>query len=120
VALELTKPLTEMSTRILPGGKRRPARKADNLTAMCEPIVLKMLEPRRLTTRRASTACYRDSFSIFPTRAFAIVCAMLRRAPCPVLWLNGELRSTIEGWNAWNSNMARSLTGQFEVTLDDQ
>jgi hypothetical protein len=27
-----------MSTRNLPGGKGRPARKADNLTAICEPI----------------------------------------------------------------------------------
>jgi hypothetical protein len=32
-------PLTEMSTRNLPGGKVRPARKADNLTAICETIV---------------------------------------------------------------------------------
>jgi hypothetical protein len=31
--------LTEMSTRNLPGGKGRPAHKADNLTAMCEPTV---------------------------------------------------------------------------------
>jgi hypothetical protein len=34
-----TQPLTEMSTRNIPGGKGRPARKADNLTAICEPIV---------------------------------------------------------------------------------
>jgi hypothetical protein len=34
-----TQLLTEMSTRNLPEGKRRPARKADNLTAICEPIV---------------------------------------------------------------------------------
>jgi hypothetical protein len=32
------------------GGKGRPARKADNLTAICEPIVYKTWEPRRLTT----------------------------------------------------------------------
>jgi hypothetical protein len=31
--------LTEISTRNLPGGKGRPAHKADNLTAICEPIV---------------------------------------------------------------------------------
>jgi hypothetical protein len=31
-----TQPLTEMSTRNLPG---RPAHKADNVTAICEPIV---------------------------------------------------------------------------------
>jgi hypothetical protein len=39
MALGLTQPLIEMSTRYLPGGKGRPARKADNLTAICELIV---------------------------------------------------------------------------------
>jgi hypothetical protein len=39
IALNLTQPLTEMSARNLPGGKGRPARKADNLTAICEPNV---------------------------------------------------------------------------------
>jgi hypothetical protein len=39
VALALTQPLTEMSTRNLPGGKGRPVRKDDSLTAICEPIV---------------------------------------------------------------------------------
>jgi hypothetical protein len=34
-----TQPLTEMSTKNLPGGKARSARKADNLTAICEPTV---------------------------------------------------------------------------------
>jgi hypothetical protein len=34
MALGLTQPLTEMSTRNLPGGKGRPARKADILTAI--------------------------------------------------------------------------------------
>jgi hypothetical protein len=34
-----TEPLKEMSTRNLPVGKGRPARKADNLTAICEPTV---------------------------------------------------------------------------------
>jgi hypothetical protein len=38
MALGSTQPLTEMSTRNPPGGKRRPERKADNLTAICEPI----------------------------------------------------------------------------------
>jgi hypothetical protein len=36
VALGSTKPVTEMSTRNLPGGKELPARKADS-TAICEP-----------------------------------------------------------------------------------
>jgi hypothetical protein len=39
VALRSTQPLTEMSARNLPGGKGRPARKADNLTVICESIV---------------------------------------------------------------------------------
>jgi hypothetical protein len=39
MALGSTQPVTEMSTRNLPGGKKRPARRADNLTAICEPIV---------------------------------------------------------------------------------
>jgi hypothetical protein len=39
MALGSTQPLTQMSTTNLPGGKVWPARKADNLTAICEPIV---------------------------------------------------------------------------------
>jgi hypothetical protein len=62
MALGSTQPLTEISTRNLPGGKWRPALEADNLTAIREPIVCKMWEPQRLTTLWASTACYRDSF----------------------------------------------------------
>jgi hypothetical protein len=38
MVLRSTQSLTEMSTRNLPGGKRRPASEADNLTAICEPI----------------------------------------------------------------------------------
>jgi hypothetical protein len=34
-----TQPLTAMSTRDLPGGKVRPARKFDNVTAIRELIV---------------------------------------------------------------------------------
>jgi hypothetical protein len=34
-----TQPKTGMITRNLPGVKGRPARKADNFTAICEPIV---------------------------------------------------------------------------------
>jgi hypothetical protein len=38
VALRSTQPLTEISTRIIPGAKWRPVRKVD-LTAICEPII---------------------------------------------------------------------------------
>jgi hypothetical protein len=39
IVLGSTQPLTEMSTRNLHGGKGRVARKDDNLTAICEPVV---------------------------------------------------------------------------------
>jgi hypothetical protein len=71
MALGSTQPLTEMSTRNLPRGKGRPARKAD-LTAICEPIVQKMWEPQHLTTIWASTACYRDTFTFL---LYTAVCA---------------------------------------------
>jgi hypothetical protein len=68
VALELTQPLTEISTRNLPGGKGRQSRKADNLTGICEPIVWKMWEPRRLTPVCAFTACYRNMTGLLMNR----------------------------------------------------
>jgi hypothetical protein len=50
-----TEPLREMSTGNLTGGGggKPPAHKADNLTAICGPIVQKMWDPERLTTLRA-------------------------------------------------------------------
>jgi hypothetical protein len=38
MALGSTQPVTEISTRNLPGGKGRPALKDANLTAICESI----------------------------------------------------------------------------------
>jgi hypothetical protein len=65
MALGSTQPQIEISARNLPGGKGRPARGADNLTAVCELIVWKMWDPRRLTTLWAFTACYRDRFTFY-------------------------------------------------------
>jgi hypothetical protein len=58
MALGSTQPLTKMSTRNLPGGVkgRLPARKANNLTAICAKY-LKMWESQPLANLRASTAC---------------------------------------------------------------
>jgi hypothetical protein len=39
MTLGSTQPLTEMNTKNLPGDKEWPARMADNLTAIGEPIV---------------------------------------------------------------------------------
>jgi hypothetical protein len=35
MAMGSTQPQTEVSTKNFPGGKKRPARRADNLTAIC-------------------------------------------------------------------------------------
>jgi hypothetical protein len=39
MALGSTQPITEMSAKNIPGGKGQPARDAENLTAICAPIV---------------------------------------------------------------------------------
>jgi hypothetical protein len=48
------------------GSRLRPAQKAENLTAICEPIAKKMWVPR-LTTVLASMPYYKDSFTFYPT-----------------------------------------------------
>jgi hypothetical protein len=82
MALGSTQPLTEMSTRNLPGGKGRSACKADNLTAICERIVKIMWDPRRLTALWASVAFYRDSFTFF---TFKVVC-LRQHVSSEVFW----------------------------------
>jgi hypothetical protein len=47
------------------GSKVRLAREADNLTAICEPIVWTMWDPQHLTILQACTASYKDSFTFF-------------------------------------------------------
>jgi hypothetical protein len=65
--MEFTQPLTEMSTRNIKkmflGSRERLAREADNLAAICEPIVKTMWDPQHLTTLYTSTVCYGDSFT---------------------------------------------------------
>jgi hypothetical protein len=63
MALGFTQTPREMSIRHLPGGNAQPERKADNLTAICQPIVERMWESRRLTIPWDFTACYRGTFS---------------------------------------------------------
>jgi hypothetical protein len=42
--------------------KARPVRRADILTAICEPTVSTVWDPQHLTTLEAFRACYGDSF----------------------------------------------------------
>jgi hypothetical protein len=53
---------TRSRTIIFLGSRTRPVRRADNVTAICEPIVYTVLDPRHLTSLQASSACYGDSF----------------------------------------------------------
>jgi hypothetical protein len=73
MALGSIKPLTEMGTRNLPGVKGRQMRKAENLTAICEPIFWKMWDPRCVTNKWACMACYRDSFAFILSFIFKTV-----------------------------------------------
>jgi hypothetical protein len=62
-------------------------RKADNLTAICEPIVYKMWEPRRLTNLWASTAFYGDSFTpfFFSSKVLSLVIMLTETCLDPIL-----------------------------------
>jgi hypothetical protein len=62
-ALRSTQPVTQMSTRKLPGCKGRPMRKADNLTTICKPTAEKMRESQHLTNLWTSMVCYRYSYT---------------------------------------------------------
>jgi hypothetical protein len=57
MSLGWTQPLTEMSTRNLPRGKGRQVHKADNLSAICEPIVWASMSRNSW----AFTSCHRES-----------------------------------------------------------
>jgi hypothetical protein len=65
MALGLTQPLTEMSIRNIPGGKGRPARNADNITAICELDVSQSYGPSRPVTGIALPFFYKNGNTIF-------------------------------------------------------
>jgi hypothetical protein len=108
MALGSAQPLTEMSTRDLSGGKKRPARKAENLAANCEPIFWRMWEPRRLTALWASTACYRDTS---PKSSFSWAMQGTDRRVLSVeytqflsgLFMNGSRKSKRADWCSGNA-----------------
>jgi hypothetical protein len=95
MALRSTQPLTEMSTMYLPGGKMRSERKADNLAAICEPIIYKMWESQRLTTLWAFTASYRGSLFSF---TFALKRNGFIRYFCSMLHLSLLRRRFLLPW----------------------
>jgi hypothetical protein len=79
------------------GGKGRPARKADNLTPICEPTVYNIWELRRPTALWAFTACYRDSFTFLLVYFECTACIRLTK-------------TKIEDMTAWTSACQSSNT----------
>jgi hypothetical protein len=51
--------------KIFWGSRARPMPKADNRTAICEPIGNVMWVPENLTFLQAFTACYKDSVTFY-------------------------------------------------------
>jgi hypothetical protein len=88
MALGSTQPLTEVSTRNLLESKEWPARRADNLTAICEPNVSKTWEPQHLTTLWASTSYYRDSFTLPYMELLRSVVSWIDLYKTPIMNLN--------------------------------
>jgi hypothetical protein len=66
MAVGSTRPLTEMSTRNLPGAKGSRRVRLTTLPPSMSRLYRKMWEPQRLTTLWASTACHRESFMFWP------------------------------------------------------
>jgi hypothetical protein len=58
------------------GSKARPVCDADNLTAICEPIVYIMWDPQHLATLWASSAYYGDSFTFYLLYVHVEVCVV--------------------------------------------
>jgi hypothetical protein len=70
MALGLTQPLTEMSTRKLPGGEGRPVDKTDTLTAICVPIYLENVGASTSHNPMGLHELYLDNFAFLPFTAF--------------------------------------------------
>jgi hypothetical protein len=65
MALGSTQPLTEMSSRNLPGGEGLPARGAGNLTAICERMCKQNVGASTSHNPMGLHGIYRNSFAFF-------------------------------------------------------
>jgi hypothetical protein len=65
MAPQSTQPLTEMSTRNLPGGKKWPVHRTDNLAAICEPNVWKNVGASTSRNPKGLHGLYRDNFTFY-------------------------------------------------------
>jgi hypothetical protein len=65
MVLRSAEPLTEMCTWTVSRSKGLPVGQADNLTAICDPIIKKMWELQHLAAVWANTAFYRNNCAVF-------------------------------------------------------
>jgi hypothetical protein len=63
------------------GSRERPVGKAENLTAICEPIIQTMWNPQLLKTLLASTTGYWDAFIYYTQMRFVPYKKHLRAFP---------------------------------------
>jgi hypothetical protein len=76
LTLDSSHPVTEISSRNLPGGEARPMLKADNLTSICKTNVKKIWELRCLINLWASTACCKakeNSYLLYSLRTVGLL-----------------------------------------------
>jgi hypothetical protein len=79
-----TQPLTEMSTKNILVGKEQLECKTDNFTAICQPTLQRIREPRCLINLWASLACYSDSLPRCRNELRLIYSLSLKKLP----WLS--------------------------------
>jgi hypothetical protein len=112
---------------MLLGGKGRPAHKADNFTAICEPTVWIMWDPQRLTTLWASIACYRDRFTftfnclgIFYSRSILPCTARIKHAYIVVIIFVQNICQIWRNFESWNINIHSKTQFQIRNYLPPQ
>jgi hypothetical protein len=98
-------------------------RKADNFTAICEPIIWKILEPWRLTILWDSTACYRDSFTLLypvgqsPQNIQHSLAIMCKECHMKVLF-SISLSSNVRTWRLWHfRHIFLSIISYYEFRI---
>jgi hypothetical protein len=96
MALGSTQPLTEMSTRNLPGGKKRPAIRADNLAAIYEPNVWKLWEPEPLRSLKAFMAY--SGIASLPEETYNSVAVMINDYTMESNWKNVNIFVSNLNW----------------------
>jgi hypothetical protein len=77
------------------------------VAAICEPILQKIWEPRRLTTLWASSACYRDNFTFLHVGLYCAMTVYIYRVSG---WKVSKIKSLYLRKNLLNTLMGYTIT----------